>query len=52
MPFKAADLDVSTGNALLRRQSFFATDIDEIILGCVEPSADEANFERICRIPG
>ena len=46
-PFKAADLAVATGNTLLGKQSFSADEIDEVILGCVAPSADEANIARI-----
>lgn len=45
--FKAADLAVAAGRPLIMRQSFSATDFDEIILGCVAPTADEANIGRI-----
>lgn len=46
-PFAAADLAVMTGRELLQRQSFSPTDLDEVIVGCVAPSADEANIARI-----
>ncbi|WP_424946311.1 acetyl-CoA C-acetyltransferase [Candidatus Spongiihabitans sp.] len=45
--FKAADLAVAAGRPLITRQPFRATDFDEIILGCVAPTADEANIARI-----
>ena len=45
--FKAADLAVAAGRPLIARQPFSATDFDEIILGCVAPTADEANIGRI-----
>lgn len=46
-PFPAADLAVGCGRALLSRQAFEASLIDEVILGCVMPNADEANIARI-----
>lgn len=46
-PFSAADLAVAAGRALLSRQSFSATDIDEVIMGCVMPRENEANIGRI-----
>ncbi len=46
-PFAAADLAVAAGRPLLSRQPFKASDFDEVILGCVAPSADEANIGRI-----
>lgn len=46
-PFAAADLAFAAGRALLYRQSFQASFIDEVILGCVMPGADEANIARI-----
>ncbi len=45
--FYAADLAINAGKALLVRHSFTPTDIDEVIFGCVSPSADEANIARI-----
>jgi len=46
-PFAAADLAVMAGRALLTRQPFLPSDLGEVILGCVMPSADEANIARI-----
>ena len=46
-PFTAADLAVQAAKPLLSRQSFEPDRFDEIILGCVMPSADEANIARV-----
>jgi len=46
-PFSAADLAVGCARPLLARQNFAPTAIDEVIMGCVMPSADEANIARI-----
>src|SRR3990167_8280433 len=46
-PFSASDLAISTGRTLLTRQTFSPTDIDEVILGCMMPSEDEANIARL-----
>ena len=46
-PFPAAELAVQAGRALLASQSFEPTDLDEVILGCVMPGADEANIARV-----
>ncbi len=46
-PFSAADLAVGCARPLLARQNFDPTAIDEVIMGCVMPSADEANIARI-----
>ncbi len=46
-PFSAADLAVNCSRPLLARQDFDPTAIDEVIMGCVMPSADEANIARI-----
>ncbi len=43
----AADLAVAAAGPLLARQPFKAKDIDEVIVGCVGPAADEANIGRI-----
>jgi acetyl-CoA C-acetyltransferase len=59
-PFSASDLAVAAGRALLSRQSFAPSELDEIILGCAMPSVDEANIGRIValrlgcgdRVPG
>lgn len=46
-PFAAADLALGCAKPLLARQTFLPTAIDEVIMGCVMPSADEANIARI-----
>lgn len=46
-PFSAADLAVDAGKELLQRQPFPATEIDEVVVGCVMPSLDEANIGRV-----
>ena len=46
-PFHAADLAFQAGRALLYQQPFKASDIDQVILGCVMPSVDEANVARV-----
>ena len=46
-PFTAADLAVNCARVLLNRQLFAATDLDEVITGCVMPAADEANISRV-----
>ena len=46
-PFSAADLAVMAGRPLLARMPFAATEIDEVILGCVIPAPDEANIARL-----
>jgi len=45
--FSASDLAVIAGRELLARQPFAASEISEVILGCVMPSADEANIARV-----
>lgn len=59
-PFSASDLAVLAARPLLARQSFEPFRFDEVILGCVMPSPDEANIARIValrlgcgdRVPG
>ncbi|MBI1196158.1 MAG: acetyl-CoA C-acetyltransferase [Gammaproteobacteria bacterium] len=46
-PFRASDLAVSAGRALLLRQPFPASALDEVIIGCVMPGPDEANIGRV-----
>lgn len=46
-PFTASDLAVKCGQVLLLRQPFQAKDLDQVILGCVSPGADEANIARV-----
>jgi len=38
---------VQAGRALLLRQRFEPTDLDEVILGCASPSPDEVNIGRV-----
>lgn len=45
-PFSAADLALAAGRALLLRHACKATDLDQVILGCVIPDATEANIAR------
>lgn len=59
-PFAASDLATQVGRALLLRQPFAPTDLDEVILGCAAPSPDETNIGRMValrlgcghRVPG
>jgi len=46
-PFSASDLALQCGRPLLARQPFVPEQLDEVILGCVAPAADEANIARI-----
>jgi acetyl-CoA C-acetyltransferase len=46
-PFSASDLATAAGRALLLRQRFLPTDLDEVILGCAAPSPDEVNIGRV-----
>jgi acetyl-CoA C-acetyltransferase len=46
-PFKASDLAVAAGRALLLRQPFNPDEIDEVVLGCVIPTPDESNIARV-----
>lgn len=46
-PFSAADLAVAAARPVLARMPFTPEDIDEVIVGCVIPSPDEANIARI-----
>lgn len=46
-PFAASDLAVQAGRALLTRQPFLPSDLDEVILGCAAPSPDETNIGRM-----
>ncbi len=45
--FAASDLAVAAGRPLLSRMPFEPSEINEVILGCAMPSADEANIARI-----
>ena len=46
-PFSAGDLATQAGRALLVRQKFAPTDLDEVILGCAAPSVNEPNVGRV-----
>lgn len=46
-PFSASDLAVQAGKELLQRQSFSPEDLDEVVIGCMMPSPDEANIGRV-----
>jgi acetyl-CoA C-acetyltransferase len=49
-PFAASDLATDAGRALLMRQPFAPTALDEVILGCASPSADEVNIGRVAAL--
>src|SRR5690348_6251611 len=49
-PFTAADLATQAGRALLVRQKFDPTQLDEVILGCAAPSVDEVNIGRVAAL--
>ena len=46
-PFTAANIAVAAAKPLLARLPFEATDIDEVIAGCVMPGPEEANIARV-----
>ncbi len=46
-PFAASDLAIAAGRPLLMRQPFEADAFDEVVVGCVAPSEDEANIGRV-----
>lgn len=46
-PFRASDLAVGAGKALLARQPFDPEALDEVILGCIIPGPDEVNIARL-----
>jgi len=46
-PFTAADMATAAGTALLIRQPFAPDQLDEVILGCASPAADEVNIGRV-----
>lgn len=45
--FSASDLAVQAGNELLQRQTFSPKDLNEVVIGCMMPSPDEANIGRL-----
>jgi acetyl-CoA C-acetyltransferase len=49
-PFAASDLATDAGRALLLRQPFAPSQLDEVILGCAAPSADEVNIGRVAAL--
>src|SRR5512144_1706374 len=49
-PFAASDVATDAGRALLLRQPFAPTEIDEVILGCAAPSVDEVNIGRVAAL--
>jgi acetyl-CoA C-acetyltransferase len=46
-PFAASDLATMAGRAVLTRQPFEPSELDEVILGCASPSVDEVNIGRV-----
>jgi len=46
-PLSASDLAVNAGRELLARQPFAASDLNEVVIGCMMPSENEANIARI-----
>jgi acetyl-CoA C-acetyltransferase len=46
-PFAASDLATAAGRAVLNRQAFEPSALDEVILGCAAPSVDEVNIGRV-----
>jgi acetyl-CoA C-acetyltransferase len=46
-PFSASDLATQAGAALLARQAFAPTALDEVIVGCASPGVDETNIGRV-----
>jgi acetyl-CoA C-acetyltransferase len=46
-PFAAADLAVAAGRDLLSRLPISPELVDEVVVGCMNPSEDEANIARI-----
>src|SRR5437879_13055699 len=49
-PFSASDLATAAGRALLVRQPFAPSELDEVILGCAAPSGDEVNIGRVAAL--
>lgn len=46
-PLTAADLGVYSARQIIQRNNHIRKTIDEVITGCVMPSADEANIARV-----
>jgi len=49
-PYAASDLATQAGRALLMRQKFEPSELDEVILGCAAPSVDEVNIGRVAAL--
>jgi len=49
-PFAASDLATQAGRALLLRQGFDPSRVDEVVLGCAAPSVDEVNIARVASL--
>lgn len=45
--FSASDLAVQAGRELLAKHSISASSLDEVVIGCVMPSTEEANIGRV-----
>ncbi len=45
--FSASDLAIAAGRPVLARMPFAPSALDEVIVGCVIPAADEANIARL-----
>jgi acetyl-CoA C-acetyltransferase len=45
--FSASDLAVGAARPLLALQPFRPSDLDEVVVGCVSPSEEEANIARV-----
>ncbi|MDX2503173.1 MAG: acetyl-CoA C-acetyltransferase [Gammaproteobacteria bacterium] len=45
-PFSAGDLAVAAARQLILKMPFSASELDEVIIGCVMPDASEANIAR------
>jgi len=46
-PFLASDLAVAAARPLLLKNNINLAELDEVIVGCVMPTADEANIARV-----
>ena len=46
-PFRASDLALAAGRALLNRVGLAPDSVDQVVLGCVSSGPDEANIARV-----
>ena len=46
-PFSASDLAVNAGRELLEKYTFSPKELNEVVIGCMMPSPDEANIARL-----